>query len=455
MSPRHSRRGGLRPITLVLLVAGGIAAAAQSRDTLETKVTADGDMVLLDWSKKHPWDAALLEQGAAMIAEYRTSRGIASEVVGKATARDRNDRTLRFRLPDRLTGDPVGPVCLLFELANRQVLPIRQVNRRGDDTARFQSEGWTAVVQAQAAARRRELQAAELQRAVAAKQRDVVSQEATAAASKWTSPGGCDSLQPPRAADLQAPPPPAEHDAVARQVCISRVAWGEQRIAEALAEARAEPDDEAAARIYVMTATEVVRSPLRLQQEVQVQRAGGGAADVLASRTAQLDRMLADWQRWSGAAATYRAPAFGEFRDTLDLQSSASDAALRLFGARLGTEVGLVVTRPLTPQPVDRPGYIGGSLEAYDRCVTDGKSQLQTKFRNWQELQATAATRASLEKAQLAAACRTGLATLGRLQGELQAMQRQQQELAVSAVLPTAASLPRTAAVLNGVACVP
>ena len=65
--PRHVASYALVAGVALSLTAG---ADAQSRDTLETKLTADGATILLEWSKKHPWHQELQSRGAALIAEY-------------------------------------------------------------------------------------------------------------------------------------------------------------------------------------------------------------------------------------------------------------------------------------------------------------------------------------------------------------------------------------------------
>src|SRR5262245_4632646 len=57
------------------VIAAGFSIHAQDRDTLETEVTAEGDVVLLKWSKKHPWDAQLLASAPMLLGEYRTPNG--------------------------------------------------------------------------------------------------------------------------------------------------------------------------------------------------------------------------------------------------------------------------------------------------------------------------------------------------------------------------------------------
>ena len=51
------------------------SSVAQGRETLETRVSVNGDRVTLEWSKQHPWDAILLRSAPVLLAEYRTVGG--------------------------------------------------------------------------------------------------------------------------------------------------------------------------------------------------------------------------------------------------------------------------------------------------------------------------------------------------------------------------------------------
>ena len=133
----------LRWLSGVMLAAPLAVAAttAQSRETLETAVSVAGSEVTVKWSKKHPWDAELIARGISLFAEYRTARGSGLEclqpragttarVPGGAAASGcfagnpvlrGEDRTIRFQLPEVLTAEPVGQVCLQFRLADQRL----------------------------------------------------------------------------------------------------------------------------------------------------------------------------------------------------------------------------------------------------------------------------------------------------------------------------------------------
>ena len=112
------------------VLASALAAAAQDRDTLWTRATAEGRVISLSWDRAHPWDAILTSGGAQLFARYVVEGGKeVTEPLGNATVRPGDTRTVRFPLPDTLRANPTGPVCLLFQLPDRRVLPIRRAAR--------------------------------------------------------------------------------------------------------------------------------------------------------------------------------------------------------------------------------------------------------------------------------------------------------------------------------------
>ncbi len=58
-----------------LLLGGVSIALGQSRETLETKLTGLRGGIILEWSKKHPWDAQLAATPPYLLVEYQTSDG--------------------------------------------------------------------------------------------------------------------------------------------------------------------------------------------------------------------------------------------------------------------------------------------------------------------------------------------------------------------------------------------
>ncbi len=120
---------------------------AQSRETLETKVSVRGDRVLLEWSDKHPWDAILLSNAPVLLAEYRLPTGqvgldcmtgvAGGGYAGRGCAglqgtRDRGPRarSLSYTLPRTLSGVPAGNACLLFRMGDQRLLPRASTRSR-------------------------------------------------------------------------------------------------------------------------------------------------------------------------------------------------------------------------------------------------------------------------------------------------------------------------------------
>jgi hypothetical protein len=129
---------GAIALTVLRLVGFTSGAAARDRDTLWTKVTAAGETITLSWDKNHPWDADLKATGAQLIARYRGDAGNeVAESFGRATPSGKNERTIHFTLPHSTNRPAAGPVCLVLQLPNGRVLPVRRATQRGDDTAGF------------------------------------------------------------------------------------------------------------------------------------------------------------------------------------------------------------------------------------------------------------------------------------------------------------------------------
>ena len=120
-----------------------------------------------------------------------------------------------------------------------------------------------------------------------------------------------------------------------------------------------------------------------------------------------------------------------------------------------GERIATALTSGQAPNATDVRGFIGGSLEAYDRCVADGKSQLAVNYQTSLELQKTAASLRQRVRAETVQECRAGLTKLDALQAELA---RYQQELADSeraAAPAVSAALPTRTVDLNDSACMP
>lgn len=430
------------------------AAAPQNRDTLETLVTASGGVVLLEWSQKHPWKDQLAG-GLALVAEYQTPSGRrVSEVLATARPRHQN-RSHRFPLPAAITAPPQGPVCLFFQLPNRRILPLRRANRQGDETARFRLEAWesAAAYHAGESFRRQQIQAAE--QALAVKQRDIQAQQHLIRKAGWLATNNCRDVTPPPA---QTARPfdaidPDQHDAVARLVCIRRVWNAESRLDRLRPQAQG-GDRDSFAR-YIGLATRTVRSPLvtapiadALQETADALPAGA------AGRVDQARQFRADWDKWSARAANYNRPHFGEPDDVLYLQSGAAESGRRIFYPLILKQMGVSPQPPaLPPAAQDFLGYLGASVEAYTRCVADGRKQLQAKFESWVTLRDKVPELQQLAHADILRACQRDLALLARLQSEAESLQQQLAQLRNVPPSPPPAPASSGAAQLNFAAC--
>ena len=59
-------------ILIGTVAIGASGAWAQDKNSLDTKVVAEGGTITLSWDKKHPWDADMLARGVSLLAEYKT-----------------------------------------------------------------------------------------------------------------------------------------------------------------------------------------------------------------------------------------------------------------------------------------------------------------------------------------------------------------------------------------------
>jgi hypothetical protein len=432
-------------------------SAAQSRDTLDTKVTANGNLILLDWDKKHLWDAELLARGASLVAEYRTkTHGTVAELLSNATSTGHEDRTLRFRLPETMKGQPLGPVCLYIKLTSQKILPIRRSDGKGNDTARFRDESWEipTVKRTEEAIRRAEAESAKV--ALDAKDRDIAAQTDILARKNWGSMESCQAIPTPQLHSTERPfdvLDPAQQEDAARRVCISRVVWDRDYIVETRKKAKTEEDADAKEIHYA--ARLVNFSPEYYGLLLKKWQDGAAGTDSnLKSREAEFNQFKRDWQRWQEKASGYAKPVFGAYQDELDLQTESFAANERVMLMLLNLEKKKPGPPNVSVEEI--AGYVGGSMEAYSRCVVDGQKQLHAKYQSWQELQAKAPELNRAAHDQLVAACQRDVTTLSRLKDERKKLAdllvADQQALSDPAAVSSPAGGPR---VLNAVTCQP
>jgi hypothetical protein len=159
---------------------------------------------------------------------------------------------------------------------------------------------------------------------------------------------------------------------------------------------------------------------------------------------------MADWKMYGERVNDYRraypVPHFGNRNDTIPIQSLAALAG------------GLVTAAAGRGEPVEGPvvlGFVGANLEAYDRCVRDGKQQLQLNFAEARALQATLDTLPERLRQQAVQACQAGVTRLASMRTTLDGFTQQaaSAERALSDI--SFVTLSRRSRDVNAVACMP
>ncbi len=463
-------------MSIGMALAVGLGVEAQSRETLETEVTADGDVILLKWTKKHTWDAELQAAAPVLLAEYRGpngavgadclragaaappvsavrggfQRGLASAcgAVGVVPGKP-DDRVVRYRLPELLTSAPAGPVCLYFQLPNQRILPLRLSNQRGDRTSRFRHEDWEREVARQTSARDAQGSIATLERNVAVLTANVERLRANNAQRRWASTAACAAIPPPAieavGANERPLAAPAERDAVARQVCVMQVSYADKLL-----------EDNKIKDMDRLT-TRLLLPPGELQEMLDsLEASGQQLTPLFRQRKTEVAAYLRDWQRWAPQVRAYRAslqaqgkrPHFGEYDSELKLQSLTAAVGDRIAK---GTRSGGV-------EAADLLGFVGGSVEAYNRCLADGHAQMETAYRSDTQLRQQEPVLLKRAHDQLIQACVNGVTTLSQEQAKLVEEQGRvaQAEQALRAATATPfGPIPRRNKELNAVACAP
>lgn len=468
--------------TAAAACAMAAVAFAQNRDTLETKLTAKGTQVVLEWSKKHPWDANLLARGASLVVSYRvaeggpvkedcllgapqyptpsTRRGVRGmtgapcQGIPGAVSGKKEDRELRFTLPAQLTDAPAGPVCLYIRTGEGRPLPLRKVES-GVDTARFRVEGWERGVAAQA--RRAELTAeiARLEKESEITAGNIRKLEAANAEKGWRDDAACQALRTPKLAmESSGRPvaPPEQHASFARQVCILRASNAELMVraivAKGLAEGKLKGSEESE-RFLVSLQFGSVVGPQVLHALLGL--IGEADRAPFTARMGQLKEFTRDWEQFAPLVDAYKkrypVPHFGRPGEMLSLQDEAEKAGAHLAKSIAGGGIDAVASR----------GFAGAMLEAYTRCVQDGQNQLATTYRSAVELeQRTPALQAQVER-ELQRTCKMGLAAEESERRKLAAFTQSLNEARarLGELAATAENIATGERLLNTVSCVP
>lgn len=446
---------------------------AQGKDTVWTRVSADGAQLTLSWDKSHPWSKDMDGRGAELVARYRTAGGREVSERLAAGQADREDRRLTFTLPDGVRSRVEGPVCLFLQVAGRRVLPVRRSDRANADTGGFRYPAWDARVLARAEAdvAREGLAAAE--RALAIADGNLSRQRTAAAERHWTTLEACDAPSV-RAAGPPVKPysvvEPGAQDDIARRVCVHRTYVTSQgltnsafhtRVQARLAELARQRDRSQAQELLLeafFAGVDVFEVAGRLFDRLKA--SGHADAAFLRDREPQAVAFLLDWQRWQPTLARY-APHLGRPGEKIGWPSTAAHLRLRLAAPWLRETFGADAVWALAgvepPTFDEAQAIVGAALDAYHGCVADTRSQLATNYEAWQTLVASEPARAATEREFLIRDCRAGVTRLTELLRELARFEAQLLEARAAAAradrpLPPLAA---RAVVLNAEACTP
>jgi hypothetical protein len=409
----------LLSLWLASLVLSWACLLAQDKDTLDTKVVAEGNTITLSWDKKHPWDADLIAHGVSLFAEYKTkSNGVVAERLQAAGPSGANNRFIHFRLPDALIAAPQGAVCLYFQLPNGKLLPVRRADPQILDTARMRYEPWETVAVRNSQEKSHDAQLAALAGAIDQRSAEIGAAEKALNSKGWTSAASCQALPRPQFVSAQRPfdvVDPAQQEDVARRVCVSRIRYADEYLDElfrvkfkdALAPKKEALFDEAALS-WVMLSPDELASILRLSRQ-------DPSDPDLRQRQEQLRDFRTDWARWASSAQSYTPRLGGKTElDFLRFQTfleesckgdkQTCDRLVYLIASYVRNPANLPSQSP--PPSTLMLGYVGGALEAYSRCVVDDQKELRTKYDAWQQLQKDAPGLAEQAHNELVASCR-------------------------------------------------
>jgi len=460
--PRRAWRGVRRSIAAIACLVAPAVGAGQGRETLETKVTVRGDHVVLEWSDKHPWDAMLLSNAPALLFEYRQANGqVGLDCVAGAnrTAMGRGcagipgtraagsrARSLTYTLPPALTGVPAGNACLLFRLPDQRLLPLRRADRGNGETTRFRYPEWEALVRGEGDRTLAEQRVIAARRALQQARDELAALEKEQAGRGGATRAACEAIPAPSLEEESSGRPiaeAAELDLVARQVCVMRVRnAGQDAARQTLADHL---------RSTKVLPPSVLDSVLAL-----IPRPRDGSSRLASDRQAELDTFRRDYARLAPQANRYRddvlragytEPHFGLFTDSLKLQSiSRAGGNTILDEVRQG--------KPVTAEFVR--GWVGTHLEAYTRCVADGRAQLATTRTTTLELEQRRPALQEAARQALVKSCQQGAdrleasrARIGPLEQQLAAAER------AATDAPRARPLPAQAREVNMEACIP
>ena len=469
---REPRQLCARPcFGLGLVVLLGAVAFAQDKDTVWTKVTAEGSTLTLGWDRNHPWAADLGGRGATLVAKYRlTSRQETLEVLtAPSRSAGKDGRQLRFSLPDALRGDPAGPVCLFFQMPGRRVLPLRRADKHDADTSGFRYEPWERAARQRSSARIAQQRVASAERSLERANKNMRNQEQAASSRGWQSVESCQSVPTPNFTLGERPRqvvPPAEHDGESRRLCVYRALIGNRLRLESAPEALGED----ISPLKAARAAEKIRARLSgyfgsafqgidTDPVTFIQDLANALGRENATVRARSDEMLAfvdDVGRHGAFPPGYQ-PRLPNYSNTLGWPSSAGEAVFRLYGKALAHLLDLDwAVEGLDGNSRDRETVLGAVLDAYSGCVEDARKQFARNWTTWTGLRASASARAEMAKDFLVRECRQEMQTLESVRADRDRFQQQlsaeQAALKLASVVPPVAGRAQN---LNTSSCAP
>jgi hypothetical protein len=346
---------------------------------------------------------------------------------------------------------------------SKSLLPIRSATQKGHDTARFRYEAWEHVVEARASNIAAQQRIAATEQAIKKADQQVADEEGTLAQRGWTSAPACQGITVASTQDEPQPydvVPAAQHDEIARRVCVRRVWVGKRLFDGNIAELKTGIEQgKVTNQALVETLLDLFEFDYLAPDLAhlildELKPPPGGAAGDFESRQAQAKEFLSDWEKFESSSQNYQ-PHFGGRTDYLRLTTSSRDIAMRLVGPQVAKAIGAERAMPNLQRPSQSEvlGLVGASLDAYFGCLEDGRKQLKTKYDSWQALKVSAPERDRQKREFLVRECTQGLSKLEEMKSarkDLQAQLARDQQSLASASFATLTGRPQ---VLNGAAC--
>ncbi len=136
-------------LVLCAVMLVGSCKSTRLNDNLGTRVSAQGTQVVFEWAENHPFAADFARQPVQLVAEY-TELGAdgrtrpVRQVLSQADNRLAELRQKVFSLPQQLLSVPDNSNICLYLQMQRSPVPVRAAGR--SDTARFAYPQWQQLV---------------------------------------------------------------------------------------------------------------------------------------------------------------------------------------------------------------------------------------------------------------------------------------------------------------------